>query len=734
MRSRFAFWTGSAAVGVVVLATAVVGVRGQDPGSAKYYPAQVTPPPPGVFPNSTVTQGGQPTTLPSSANPNVQYGSQPARPIVQTSGTNTPAPTGRPRITQAVVAGPEGVIPASFESGSPIPPPPLKLPSKSTTPPPTPIPDASAPNLGALPPPMIQVESAPDPKQNPPMVPAPKPFAAPTSTPTPKPLPFQPKPLPTSGVEVPPVKPPVETKSTFAPPPAMPVTPPPAVPSQVFPASSTPVVSQSVAKPQPLTMPSVSLGTPLPSKAMPAVTVEVLTPESISVGSPITFEYVVRNAGSTAVQNVRVEADQPGRTTLVGTEPAAEVAGERLAWNLGTIEGGAEKRVKATVKAADEGDLRSRATVTFATAADGQVKVTRPRVTVAVTGPESARVGDPVAFQIKLTNSGTGPAGKLVLRAEFTGGLAHSAGAVIEAELANLAAGSSRSLTLDTIAAKSGPQTCTITATADSNAPEAAKATVNLVEPLLIVKQTGPAKCLVRSEPVYAIELSNPGTAATDAITVWSTIPEGFEFVSATEGGTVATGNKTVSWRVPGLQPGTARVVTVKLRATAPSAGVVKTDAQAGADATGIVQTGTKPEAASKPLTAHAETVVKSEGVPALRFEVVDVEDPVEIGKEAVYEIRVANQGTGACTNVLVVADLPDGSAAMGATGPTTGRASGQQIAFDPIPVLAVKGDATFRVRVKGTLPGDQRFKVRVSCDQIRTPVVKEESTRFYKE
>ena len=62
------------------------------------------------------------------------------------------------------------------------------------------------------------------------------------------------------------------------------------------------------------------------------------------------------------------------------------------------------------------------------------------------------------------------------------------------------------------------------------------------------------------------------------------------------------------------------------------------------------------------------------------------------------------------------------------------GRTTGQQILFDPIGSVGVKGEATYRVKVKGMQPGDMRFRVKMTSDQNRTPVVKEENTRFYKE
>jgi hypothetical protein len=70
----------------------------------------------------------------------------------------------------------------------------------------------------------------------------------------------------------------------------------------------------------------------------------------------------------------------------------------------------------------------------------------------------------------------------------------------------------------------------------------------------------------------------------------------------------------------------------------------------------------------------------------------------------------------------------------LGPNPPTQVKAQGQGLIFDPIPSLGVKGEAVYRVRVRGLVPGDLRFRVQLICDQLRTPVIKEESTRFYKE
>ena len=243
-----------------------------------------------------------------------------------------------------------------------------------------------------------------------------------------------------------------------------------------------------------------------------------------------------------------------------------------------------------------------------------------------------------------------------------------------------------------------------------------------------------PAKCYVRgAEPVYEITLSNTGTAATDAITLYSVLPEGFDFVQSSEGGAYSAPNRAVVWKLAGLTPGTSKAFSLKMRATVAGEGTLRTVAQAVPEQP-VQGAGGAAKPAGRVVEAKAESPIKAEGVAAVRFEVIDLDDPVETGKEAVYEIRVTNQGTGVCTNVQLVAALAEGTTYTGSSGPTQVKAQGQHLVFDPIANLAVKGEAVYRVKVRGAVAGDLRFRVQLTCDQVRTPVVKEESTRFFRE
>ena len=140
---------------------------------------------------------------------------------------------------------------------------------------------------------------------------------------------------------------------------------------------------------------------------------------------------------------------------------------------------------------------------------------------------------------------------------------------------------------------------------------------------MLAAKLTGPGHCFVKGEPDFAIELTNPGTAATDAVQLWAQLPAGFELSSASDGGTFAEANRAVGWRLPGLPAGGAKSIALRLRAVAPADGTIRVVAQMTPPEVTVTQAGVGP-ASAPPLEARAEVAIKAEGVPALRFEVID--------------------------------------------------------------------------------------------------------------
>ncbi len=464
-----------------------------------------------------------------------------------------------------------------------------------------------------------------------------------------------------------------------------------------------------------------------PDAAHAALRLQVVGDTEVVVGQEYTYSLVVQNVGPDAAPGVQLEEELVAQVTYRGSEPAATVQGRRLMWNLGTIAAGGEKRVTIRVVPLQEGEWRTRPRVWVTATAEKAVRITRPRLTATIRGPETVRRGAEVLFHIAVHNSGSGTAQSLVVQAQLTDGLRHPHGPSIEAQLPPLAAGESRTVPLKVAAAGSGTQTCRLTITATGCEPVTLHAAVQVVEPRLELRWEGPARLLVRSEGTYEAVVSNTGTAASDPATLVVQVPEVFEVASVSEGGQYDAAARVVRWAMPEVAAGSSRRVGLKLRAV--TAGAVPLRGQLVAEHP--LRPAAAPSVTDSTALAQAEMMVRAEGVAALRFEVYDLEDPVLVGQDAVYEIRVINQGTGACQQVQVVAALPQGAEFRDAQGPTVGRWADGQVVFAALAVLPEKGEAVYRVRVRAAAAGDARIRVQLSCQQMRAPVVKEESTQF---
>src|SRR5262249_36732533 len=135
---------------------------------------------------------------------------------------------------------------------------------------------------------------------------------------------------------------------------------------------------------------------------------------------------------------------------------------------------------------------------------------------------------------------------------------------------------------------------------------------------------------------------------------------------------------------------------------------------------------------ASRNLTADAEAVTEFFGAAALFLEVVDADDPVEVGGDTHYVIRVLNQGTVPVTDVQVKALVPAQMEVTRVKASADHKKDGQAITFDPI-TLRPQGEARYEVYVKAKLPGSVRFKVELSAKELPSgPILEEESTTIY--
>ena len=447
----------------------------------------------------------------------------------------------------------------------------------------------------------------------------------------------------------------------------------------------------------------------------PSLTILKLAPPEIQVGKRCTFGIRVQNTGQRTAQNVQIHDEIPLGTELVGTAPRASVSGGKVVWDLGTLSVGEERTVELELIPTEEGELGSVATVTMTAQASAKSRCTKPELALRLSSQPQVHAGQQHLVQIEITNPGSGEATGVMILETVPAGVSHEAGPALEFEIGNLAAGESRHLELVLTAEQAGRVTNTMTAKADAGLHVDASCEFEVIAPDLKVTVEGPDRRFLERPATYQVSIDNPGTAPAKEVQLVTHLPKGLQFVSANNLGEYDAAAHSVIWslaELPANERGTVELVALPIE-----------------PGQHTLQFSTK---ARDGLTDETQKEVTVEGIAALMFEVVDMDDPIEVGGDTSYEIRVVNQGSKAAANVQVIAIMPDGLRALSGHGDTRHTVQGERVVFAPLPQLGPKAETTFRIQAQGVRDGDHRIKVQITTDEIREPITKEESTRVY--
>ncbi len=446
------------------------------------------------------------------------------------------------------------------------------------------------------------------------------------------------------------------------------------------------------------------------------LTLEKIAPAEIQVGKPATFEIRVRNVGNATARNVQIHDETPQGTRLLSAEPTASQAGPgQVTWSIGALPPGEEATVSMEVMPLTEGEIGSVATVHFASEASARTICTRPQLTLDVHGPREVLIGEDATLSIKVSNPGTGVATNIVLSESIPEQLLHPAGPELEYEIGALKPGESRQLDLTLKAAKAGQVINRLTARGDAQLMTQQETEFTVVAPQLQVAVQGPKRRYLERPATYTMLVSNPGTAPAKEVELVTYLPKGLKFVEANNAGQFDPRTNSVHWLLEELPPNETGQVTLTTLPIEPGEQMLRLQG-----------------AADNGLSAEQEETIQIEGVAAILFQVLDAADPIEVGGDTTYEIRVVNQGSKAATNVQLSAELPAELKPLDAQGPTRHEFQGGVVLFAPLPRLAPKADTTYRLRVQGLRPGDLRVQIQLKTDEMETPVTKEESTHVY--
>ncbi|NOY30249.1 MAG: hypothetical protein GXP28_08740 [Planctomycetes bacterium] len=459
------------------------------------------------------------------------------------------------------------------------------------------------------------------------------------------------------------------------------------------------------------------------SSKQPVIVSHVEGPRRILVGREATYQITLENTSNTKAERIDAAVRVPEWAEIIevtSTNGAVERVGDGangdvFEWQLQEI----AARTSATLRLRliprsgrpmQLGVQWSQAPVALETL----VEVQEPKIEVGLSGPQEVLFGQPQRYRLILRNPGTGVAEQVVVQLIPPGGDEQSA---TTQTLGSLQPGEVREIELELTAREAGELVMQASVVADGGLSAEAIKKVLCRRPELQIDWRGPDSKYAGTVSAYYLRVLNPGTAMTEPVTVTFELPEGSEFVSASEGHSLEKRSRTISWRLAGLGVDEAQFMQVRCKIDQPGVNQFSVTAQ--------IDSGELSD--TKTIEAHIVALAD------LKLEVTDPQGPLPLGDSALYEIRVHNRGKTAAEGISIVGLFSEGIDPVSVEGAQYTERDGRVI-FHPIKSLPADREIVLRIRAKATQAGTHIFRAEVVCQDLDIKLAAEETTRFFED
>ncbi len=440
----------------------------------------------------------------------------------------------------------------------------------------------------------------------------------------------------------------------------------------------------------------------------PVVSIQVHVPAVANAGQELEYRIVVENRSRAAAHHVLVRDKVPDTARFVKAAPEPKDREPELRWDLGTMQGGTRKEIILTLVPTGAGDVENTARVQFDHGQRVKTALSKPTLRVREVGPAQGVIGAVLKYQIEVTNVGSADAvdvdltNMLPVGGELT--FSNSEPSTpgdnpLRWRLGTIAPGQTRRVKYEVIAAKAGTWSTKVRASTKTVA-EDASTTITVGEPKLSVIKTGPSRRLVNRAAAYQITVANPGTVALTGVQVVDRIPADITFLSASGGGQHVGGQ--VQWDLGNIPAGGRKVVQMVIRSAKP--GELTNVAEVRAD---------------HDLRARDAVLTTFENPKTLAIEIEKNVDPVDVGREAIYTIRVLNPTGQGATNLALAIFVPEELRVIDARGPTQADKRQPKVTFASLPALGAGLETAYTLRVQAANPGAARLKVELTADSL---------------
>ena len=334
-----------------------------------------------------------------------------------------------------------------------------------------------------------------------------------------------------------------------------------------------------------------------------------------------------------------------------------------------------------------------------------QITIREAGLKLHLNGPESFVYDEKQKYTVTVSNPGTAPADKVVLKLKGAG---HE---LSESPVGTIPPGGKRIVEIDLSARQVGAFPFEVVATGEPGVRDRVDASLLVRRGEPVVRVVGSDFEFAGTHSPYTVTVENKGNADLTNLMVRLSLPKGAKYISGlTQPQVTAAG---VEWSITRIEQGGRAEFPVVLQLNEQGRHDLEARAIAAAD-----------------LIAKDTTSTTAETAADLKLDVITPRGPQPIGQLVEYEIRVRNIGTADAREISVLAVCAPELSPVSSTGDPAIKNS--QVIFRPIKVIERGQQVVYKVKVRAREEGSHAFRVAVMSRYPRLRFASEDTTRYY--
>jgi uncharacterized membrane protein len=387
-------------------------------------------------------------------------------------------------------------------------------------------------------------------------------------------------------------------------------------------------------------------------------------------------------------------------------------------WNLGMMKPGEKREIKVSGLPSAEGKLEACLWATGQAMMCRTIDVVKPDLEIVQTLVDAEGnerlvfyACEPLIANYVVTNPGSGTAEDIRAKVNLPKGLILAGDQSTDLDVGTLNGGESKEFKVTLQPSEVGTYSLSAKAMSEDLSAESNRASVEIVRPTLKLNVEAPKETYLGREVTYRIMVEN--TSDVPALDTMVNLPLDAENRRFTNTGQEID-NDVQIFQLGTIDGGDSRSFSITFEPRG----------------TGDLQTMVSAEAyCAKAVKTKIKSTVS--GVSALQIYVVDREDPIKVGDETSYELKVTNEGTAKDEKINLKGMLPDSLTFVDSDGDSEITADGQNLKFGPIDKLEPGETVSWKIKVKGAEAGRDVFNVDLDS-RNRKKIRSSEPTTVY--